>query len=101
MEVLYQLQGLEISMIMHWMVIHTLGIHYHIRTIQTVQLSNQAGRTDITKWKIMMICRTLLGWLVLSFRLTLKVKALLTASKGLGVHKSVLITNVTVNFCIR
>ena len=47
----------------------------------------------------MMICTRLLGWLVLSFRLILKVKALLTGFRGLGVHKSVLITNVTVKIC--
>ena len=46
-----------------------------------------------------MTCTTLLGWLVLSFRLTLKVKPLLTGFRGLGVHKSVLITNVIVNIC--
>ena len=42
---------------------------------------------------------TLLGWPVLTFRRALKVKALLTELRGVGVQKSVLVINVTVNIC--
>ena len=42
---------------------------------------------------------TLLGWPVLTFRRALKVKALLTELRGVGVQKSVLIINITVNIC--
>ena len=77
---------------------HTVGIHYCTSITPPTLLSSGVGRTKITRRDIMMFT-TLLGWLVLTFRRALKVKALLTELRGVGVQKSVLVINVTINIC--